>query len=54
MAPSTTDLPRDDTIPESLSAFFARFPHERACGRVLRRRKYGEDGVRGPRPFGRR
>lgn len=48
MTAPPTDLPRDDTLPESLPAFLARFPHERACETFLRRWKYGDAGFRCP------
>lgn len=40
-------LPRDDTIPESLPEFFARFGTEAKCERVLRRWRYPQ-GFRCP------
>ena len=48
MPKSKSTLPRDDTIPESLIAFQERFRSERACAKLLRRWKYGEDGFRCP------
>lgn len=54
MLPSESDLPRDDTIPESLFEFQERFRTERSCAKLLRRWKYGADGFRCPGCGGKR
>lgn len=42
-----SDLPRDDTIPQSLPAFLKRFSRERACAATLRRWRWPQ-GFRCP------